>query len=36
VVTLLDSLPADQAVPGTDGLTAGRLKEVARDYLAEA
>lgn len=36
VVSLLDSLPADQAVPGTDGLTAGRLKEVARDYLAEA
>jgi len=36
VVTLLEPLPADQAVPCTDGLTAGRLKEVARAYLAEA
>jgi chemotaxis protein methyltransferase CheR len=33
VVSLLDSAPSDQAVPGADGLTAGRLLETARAYL---
>jgi len=32
---LLESLPSDQAVDGAGGMTAGRLKETARAYLAE-
>jgi hypothetical protein len=32
-VSLLDPVPSDQAVPGADGLTAGRLLETARAYL---
>jgi chemotaxis protein methyltransferase CheR len=33
VVRSLGRLPRDVAVPGGDGLTAGRLVEIARDYL---
>ena len=33
VVHLLNSVPRDQPVPGSDGLTAGRLLETARAYL---
>ena len=33
VVSLLSSVPPDEAVPGGDGLTAGRLLETARMYL---
>ena len=33
VVRLLSSLPCDEEVPGSDGLTAGRLLETARAYL---
>jgi len=33
VVRLLSSLPCDDEVPGSDGLTAGRLLETARAYL---
>ena len=33
VVRLLTSVPRDQPVPGSDGLTAGRLLETARAYL---
>lgn len=32
---LLESLPSEQPVDGAGGLTAGRLKETARAYLAE-
>ena len=34
-IRLLESLPNEQAVEGAGGLTAGRLKETARAYLAE-
>lgn len=34
VVSLLSSVPSDESVPGGDGLTAGRLLETARMYLA--
>lgn len=34
-VRLLESVPSEQAVDGAGGLTAGRLKETARAYLAE-
>jgi len=33
VVRLLSPIPRDEAVPGSDGLTAGRLLETARAYL---
>jgi hypothetical protein len=33
VVNLLGSAAPDEAVPGSDGLTAGRLLETARAYL---
>ncbi|MBI2081501.1 MAG: chemotaxis protein CheR [candidate division NC10 bacterium] len=33
VVHLLSSVPHDEPVPGSDGLTAGRLAEMARAYL---
>ncbi len=33
VVSLLSSIPRDEAVAGSDGLTAGRLLETARAYL---
>ncbi|PWB77440.1 MAG: hypothetical protein C3F08_10030 [Candidatus Methylomirabilota bacterium] len=33
VVNLLQSVPSDEAVAGSDGLTAGRLLETAREYL---
>jgi len=33
VVSLLSSVPRDEAVAGSDGLTAGRLLETARAYL---
>jgi chemotaxis protein methyltransferase CheR len=33
VVRLLTSVPHDEPVPGSDGLTAGRLLEMARAYL---
>ena len=33
VVSLLSSVPSDQAVPGADGLTAGRLLEIASAHL---
>lgn len=33
VVSLLHSVPRDEAVAGSDGLTAGRLLETARAYL---
>jgi chemotaxis protein methyltransferase CheR len=33
VVSLLSSVPHDEAVAGSDGLTAGRLLETARAYL---
>jgi len=33
VVSLLNSVPRDEAVAGGDGLTAGRLLETARTYL---
>jgi chemotaxis protein methyltransferase CheR len=32
---LLESVPSEQALDGAGGLTAGRLKETARAYLAE-
>ncbi len=35
VVALLGSASPDEAVPGSDGLTAGRLLETARAYLEE-
>lgn len=33
VVRLLNPLPCDEEVPGSDGLTAGRLLDTARAYL---
>ncbi|MBI5411309.1 MAG: tetratricopeptide repeat protein [Nitrospirae bacterium] len=33
VVCLLSSAPCDEAVPGSDGLTAGRLLEMAQAYM---
>ena len=36
VVTLLDSVPRDEPLPGGCGLTAGRLLETARAYLETA
>lgn len=35
-IRLLEPLAAEQAVEGAGGLTAGRLRETARSYLAEA
>jgi chemotaxis protein methyltransferase CheR len=34
-IRILEALPSEQAVDGAGGLTAGRLKETARAYLAE-
>lgn len=34
-VRILESLPSEQAIDGAGGLTAGRLMETARAYLAE-
>jgi hypothetical protein len=33
VVSLLSSVPREEPVVGTDGLTAGRLLETAQAYL---